>query len=159
VLWLHLDESALHEIDTFPAPIISEKLGTLSSDLLKMWLADTQITIKPVRDLARADAADAHDPPPWMADQVRLRDPACVFPGCHRPSQACDLDHITAYIPLDQGGPPGQTFPDGLGPLCRRHHRAKTHTSWTYFRRGDGGYTWTSPSGRTHNTDPPPRRP
>ena len=159
VLWLQLNESALHEIDTFPAPVTCDRLGTLSSDLLKMWLTDTQLTIRPVRDLNRTDAVDQHHPPESMADQVRLRDRACVFPGCHRPSQGCDLDHIAEYIPIDEGGPPGQTFPEGLAPLCRRHHRAKTHTTWTYYRRGDGGYRWTSPSGRTYDVDPPPRQP
>jgi hypothetical protein len=32
---------------------------------------------------------------------VKARHRTCVFPGCHRPAQRCDLDHTTAY---DQGG-------------------------------------------------------
>ncbi len=46
-----------------------------------------------------------------MREQVLLRDSHCVFPGCRRDSRACDLDHITPYIPIDEGGPPGQTNP------------------------------------------------
>jgi hypothetical protein len=87
---------------------------------------------------------------------VRLRDPVCVFPGCSRPSRACDLDHIEAYIPLNRGGPSGQTNLDNLAPLCRRHHRVKTHTAGTYRRRPDGTYHWTSPTGRTYDVLPPP---
>ena len=49
-----------------------------------------------------------------------LRDAHCVFPGCHRDSRICDLDHITEYLPMEDGGPPGQTRPGNLAPLCRR---------------------------------------
>ena len=149
VLWLHLDESALLDLDTFPAAVTIDGLGTVSSDLLATWLAGSTVIVRPVLDLRRHDAVDQHDPPAWMADLVRLRDRHCVFPGCRRGSRACDLDHITPYLPLDHGGPPGQTIPEGLAPLCRRHHRAKTHTRWRYRRLPDGSYRWTSPIGRT----------
>jgi hypothetical protein len=156
VLWLHLDEARLREIDTFPSPVHVEGLGTVSSDLVAMWLADTTVVVTPVLDLARPDAVDGHDPPGWMAELVRLRDRHCVFLGCCRASRACDLDHIEPYVPLDEGGPPGQTNPDNLAPLCRRHHRAKTHTRWHYARLPDGTYHWTSPLGRTYAVVPQP---
>jgi hypothetical protein len=154
VLWLHLDQSGLLDLDTFPAAVTVEGLGTVSSDLVARWLADTTVVVRPVLDLARADAVDQHDPPAWMADLVRLRDPWCVFPGCRRRSRSCDLDHIEPYLPPDRGGPPGQTHPLNLAPLCRRHHRAKTHTSWTYHRRPDGTYHWSSPTGHTYDVVP-----
>ena len=94
-----------------------------------------------------------------MREQVILRDAHCVFPGCTRDSRACDLDHITPYIPLDEGGPPGQTRPSNLAPLCRTHHRIKTHTTWDYKPLDDGGYTWTSPTGHQYDTHPTSRRP
>ena len=67
-----------------------------------------------------------------MREHVVLRDAHCVFPGCRRDSRACDLDHINPYVPIDDGGPPGQTHPGNLAPLCRTHHRVKTHTAWDY---------------------------
>ena len=67
---------------------------------------------------------------------VRLRDETCVYPRCGRPSTFCDLDHIVEYVPMDEGGPPGQTRPANLAPLCRRHHRAKTFGDFTYRRTG-----------------------
>ncbi len=70
-----------------------------------------------------------------------------VHPRCDRPSRDCDLDHIEAFVEMDDGGPPGQTRPDNLAPLCRRHHRAKTHQGWSYQRNANGSYTWTSPHG------------
>ena len=77
-----------------------------------------------------------------MRDLVILRDPTCVFPHCQRDSRGCDLDHIDPY---DDTGPPGQTRPANLAPLCRRHHRAKTTGRWQYRRLPDGTYDWTGP--------------
>ena len=59
----------------------------------------------------RTDAVDQHDPPAWMRDLVILRDGHCVFPGCTIDARRCDLDHIDPYVPIDEGGPPGQTSP------------------------------------------------
>jgi 5-methylcytosine-specific restriction endonuclease McrA len=82
-----------------------------------------------------------------MRELVILRDRTCVHPHCDKDARDCDLDHIKAYIEIHDGGPPGQTRPDNLAPLCRRHHRAKTHYGWTYQRAPDGSYAWTSPAG------------
>ena len=142
-----------------PGPVTIERLGVLSTSRLKQWLADSTVVVRPVLDLARTAAVDQHDPPAWMADLVRLRDPVCVFPGCQIPSRRCDLDHIKAYQDPDDGGPPGQTRPDNLAPLCRRHHRAKTHGTWTYRRTPDASYRWTAPTGRVYIVIAPPRRP
>jgi hypothetical protein len=60
------------------------------------------------------------------------------------------LDHIEPFVSPDDGGPPGQTNPANLAPLCRRHHRAKTHSRWTYTRDSDGSYHWTSPTGEAY---------
>ena len=107
----------------------------------------------------RRDAVDQHDPPAWMRELVILRDRTCVYPYCERNARDCDLDHIEAYVEMDDGGPPGQTHPDNLAPLCRRHHRAKTFGGWTYHRNHDGSYTWHSPHGRTYTVAPDGTRP
>ena len=46
---------------------------------------------------------------------------------------------------MEDGGPPGQTHPANLAPLCRTHHRVKTHTAWHYKRLDDDSYVWTAP--------------
>ena len=104
-------------------------------------------------------AVDAHDPPEAMRQAVVLRDATCVFPACGRDSRRADLDHIQPYLPPAFGGPPGQTHPDNLAPLCRTHHRAKTFTRWRYRRLPDGTYEWTSPTGQTYATQAHHRRP
>lgn len=125
-----------------------ERLGPLTIKTLKEWLGTSRFTLQPVLHMGRTDAVDQHDPPAWMRELVILRDRTCVFPYCHKGSRGCDLDHIEAFVEMDDGGPPGQTRPDNLAPLCRRHHRAKTFRGWTYVRNSDGSYTWTSRYGR-----------
>ena len=116
-----------------------------------------RVTIQPVLDPGRDDGVDTHDPPAWMRELVILRDGHCVFPGCARDARSCDLDHITAY---DPNGPPGQTRPDNLACLCRRHHRAKTLGLWRYTRTPDGGYVWNGLYGTTYLvTSPGTHRP
>ncbi len=140
----------------------SPKLGPVLLGRLRSWLLCAgRVTIKPVVDLdpAAHPPVDAHDPPARMAAMVRLRDETCAYPRCGRSSDVCDVDHITEYVPLDAGRPPGQTRPANLAPLCRRHHRAKTFAPFGYRRLDDGSYEWTLPTGAIVTTDPPGHRP
>ncbi|MGH4025921.1 MAG: DUF222 domain-containing protein [Pseudonocardiaceae bacterium] len=92
----------------------------------------------------------AYRPAPQLSRFVQTRDRTCCFPGCRRPARRCDLDHT---IPHDQGGP---TAAGNLGPLCRYHHRLKTHTSWSLCQPEPGLFLWTSPTGRVHHFRAPP---
>ena len=86
----------------------------------------------------RASTRSPTGSPPRPAE----RDLTCVFPWCTRPAEACDLDHV---IPYSEGGTTGS---DNLAPLCRRHHRLKTHHSgWGYTVLEPGSYLWSSPHG------------
>jgi hypothetical protein len=118
-------------------------------------LPDTaKVTVKPVIDLNTRHAVDGYQPTDRIAEHVRLRDRTCVFPHCQRPARACDLDHLDPYLPLDQGGPPGQTSTENLACLCRLHHRMKTHSGWTYSMVEPGTFLWRSPHGHTWLRDP-----
>ncbi len=130
-----------------------ERFGPLTVSTLKEWLGTSRFTLQPVLRMDRRDGLDRHDPPAWMRELVILRDSECVFPYCHKSSRDCDLDHIEAYVEMDDGGPPGQTRPDNLAPLCRRHHRAKTLRGWTYVRNADGSHLWNSRYGRQFLVD------
>jgi hypothetical protein len=151
-LYLHLHAVALVDPAQTAFGTV-EKLGPLTVARIKEWLATSRFTLQPVIDMSRCDAVDGHEPPAWMRELVILRDRTCIHPNCDKPARDCDLDHIDAFVEMDDGGPPGQTRPDNLAPLCRRHHRAKTHHGWTYVRHQDGTYTWTSPHGRTYTVD------
>ena len=124
-----------------------EKLGAATLTKIRDWVGHHHVVIQPVLNMARRDAVDSHDPPRWMRDLVHLRDDHCIFPRCHVDARSCDLDHT---IPYDENGPPGQTRPENLACLCRRHHRAKTTGRWRYLRTPDGDYTWHGPYGTTY---------
>ena len=167
-LYVHLTPADLTDdlaadLDESTGAATIEKLGAVTTQLLTDWLtrfaaAGTKITLRPVLDLNSDAAVDQHDPPDAMRETVVLRDAHCVFPGCGRDSRSCDLDHITEYLPMEDGGPPGQTRPGNLAPLCRTHHRAKTHTAWHYKRLDDGSYEWTAPTGHQYRVTPASRR-
>ncbi len=163
MVYLHLAASDLERSlpgqggQARPATGQVEKLGAATLDLLGAWLgrtgADDRITVRPVIDLDATAGTDSHAPPAWMREAAVLRDETCVFPGCNRDSRHCDLDHVD---PFDPDGPSGQTNLQNLAPLCRRHHRLKTHGRWRYRRLPDG-YEWTSPTGRTYESEARPR--
>ena len=113
-------------------------------------LAGTRVTIRPVIDLTADLHTDRYEPTPRQREQVVLTHPTCVFPRCTRPSRSCDLDHLDPYA---EGGP---TDTLNLVPLCRRHHRLKTHArGWHYVMTPDGVLTVTTPSGITRASRPP----
>ncbi|MGN6781637.1 MAG: DUF222 domain-containing protein, partial [Marmoricola sp.] len=47
---------------------VVEKIGPATLALLAEWLGDTDLRIRPVLDMGRADAVDRHDPPEWMRE-------------------------------------------------------------------------------------------
>ncbi|MFA6577373.1 MAG: hypothetical protein WCS84_18270, partial [Nocardioides sp.] len=59
----------------------------------------------------------------------------------------CDCDHA---VPYGQGGP---TCSCNTAPLCRGHHRIKTHGGWTYDVLDRGTYLWHSPHGHLYRRD------
>lgn len=129
----------------------AEGVGPVTLELIRSWAGRARVTIQPVLHVASDDrwSVDRHDPPPRMAEQVRLRDETCIFPWCGRSARQCDLDHREPFEDPGDGGPPGQTSPESLAPLCRRHHRAKTSGAWSYERIDPGTYLWTGPAGLT----------
>lgn len=90
-----------------------------------------------------------YTPPADLAAFVIARDGTCRFPGCGMQAARCDLDH---GLPWEDGG---STDRDNVGPLCRRHHRLKTHSGWELRRNADDSVTWTSPAGGIYTLPPP----
>lgn len=156
VLNLHFPANVLTDPTT--TGLLMEGGGRLvSAQQVRAWCGQQidRITIRPVIDLNTTYASAGYAPSEKLRTQVELRDRTCVFPHCHRPAAACDLDHIE---PHDPHGPPGQSTSSNLAPLCRAHHRAKTHRGrhgiWAYRRVAPATYLWTSPLGQTYLRDP-----
>ncbi|MBO0842916.1 MAG: HNH endonuclease [Nocardioides sp.] len=106
------------------------------------------VTVRPVIvvDLNEELHTDGYRPTPRQRRQAELTHETCAFPGCTVSAEDCDLDH---RVPYDEGGP---TVSSNLTPLCRKHHRAKTHLGWSYERLGPGVYLWHSPHGYRYLT-------
>ncbi|WAL69657.1 HNH endonuclease signature motif containing protein [Amycolatopsis cynarae] len=81
---------------------------------------------------------------------VQVRDRECRVPGCHRPVQACDLDHVQ---PWAHGG---NTHHANLCGLCRRDHRLKDEPGWHHRMTDTGALEITTPAGRTYRNEPEP---
>ncbi|WP_300682829.1 HNH endonuclease signature motif containing protein [Nocardioides sp.] len=113
--------------------------------------AGTKVIIRPVLDLATPHTRDGYVPTEVMREQAVLINRTCVHPWCDRPARACDLDHIRPYT---KDGPPGQTTSTNLAPLCRHHHRLKTHSGWQYQHLEPGVFLWTTPAGRHYLRTP-----
>ncbi len=120
---------------------------------------DTHLTVQPVIDLADHAHCEAYEVRDRLRSRADLLNPCCVFPWCTRPARGCDHDH---GVPFDQGG---ATCDCNLAPLCRRHHRLKTHAGWRYTTLEVGTYLWSDPHGQqflrdlsgTRDVTPPDR--
>ena len=98
-----------------------------------------------VVDVGRA----RYRPPAGLADLVRARDRACVFPTCQTPAERCDIDHLTAW---SQGG---TTSLDNLVVLCEAHHRLKHTPGWALTRdQASGTLSWHTPDKTVYQRHP-----
>jgi hypothetical protein len=139
-----------HHTPTDPHGIVGvEGLSHTTIEQLGDWCRTiaTKVTIRPVLDLTEEITTPGYQPTDRQREHVILTNPTCVFPHCARSSRRCDLDHITPY---DTGG---TTTTANLAPLCRLHHRMKTHGHWTYTRHTPTHFEWTSPTGQTYDVD------
>ncbi|QSR27678.1 hypothetical protein CFH99_18810 [Nocardioides aromaticivorans] len=117
---------------------------------IREWLQvpGTAVIVRPVIDLADCVPVDSYEIPDRHQRRVRLRDHTCRFPNCPQQAVRCDLDHAQPH------GEGGKTRPCNLVPLCRRHHRSKTHSQWRYLVIQPGHYLWTSPHGQHFHVGP-----
>jgi hypothetical protein len=152
VLMVHLTDAALRGDAGHHVGRCESTRAPVTVDTIRDWLRhpDAHVTVKPVIDLAEHVHTDAYEVPDRLKQQISLRDHTCVFPWCTRPARGCDCDHIQ---PWRDDGTGGNTCSCQVAPLCRTHHRLKTHGSWTYTTLEPGTYLWTSPHGYQYLRD------
>ncbi|GAA1475647.1 HNH endonuclease signature motif containing protein [Nocardioides aestuarii] len=116
---------------------------------LRDWLGrtDTHLTVQPVIDLADHTDSTAYESRGRLRTQVELLLPHCVFPWCTREARVCDHDHGVPHV---DGG---ATCDCNLAPLCRRHHRLRTHAGWRYTRLDETTFLWADPHGQQFLSD------
>jgi hypothetical protein len=146
VLHLHLSDATVRAGEGLVRP---EHGDALTLAQVRDWLADTgcTVTVRPVVDPVATAPVDAYEVPGRLRDALVLRHPVDVFPFGQATSRTLDADHTVPFVPLDSGGPPGQTGLHNLGPLTRRHHRAVTAGRWRRRQPEPGTYLFRSPTG------------
>jgi hypothetical protein len=89
-----------------------------------------------------------HDAGVKLRHLAQIRHATCTSPICRRPAAQCDLEHNTPY----EAG--GRTCLCNAGPKCRHDHRLKQHPKWHVDQLPDGTFRWTTPAGRSYDTEP-----
>ena len=92
--------------------------------------------------------ARGHDPGVKLRHLSEVRHATCTSPVCRRPARTCDFEH---NVPYEAGG---RTCLCNGGPKCRHDHRLKQQPGWTVDQLPDGTFRWTTPAGRSYDTEP-----
>jgi len=92
--------------------------------------------------------APGHDPGVKLRHLSQIRHATCTSPVCRRPASQCDHEH---NVPYEAGG---RSCLCNTGPKCRHDHRLKQHPKWTVDQLPDGTFRWTTPAGRSYETEP-----
>jgi len=150
-LYFHLDEAGLTRDSEGIAEF--EGVGPITRSQMIEFLGHTNVRVVPVVDPANQDPVDDYTVPASMAEALHLRNPFCVSPWATNRSRKKDKDHNKPYVPLTDGGPPGQTNMDNLALLTRFPHRLKTHGRWRLRQTSPGVYEWRSPHGYLFRVD------
>ena len=150
VLYAHLSDPAITDPRLGELGRLENTRSLITAEQVRTWCGspDTVVVVRPVLDLNDHVHVTAYEVPDRMAEAAALADVTCVFPFCTRPARGCrpgehdaDRDHIAAHRS------DGPTCSANVAPLCRRHHRLKTHGGWRYVPVERGSYLWTSPLG------------
>jgi hypothetical protein len=107
----------------------------------------SDLTVLPVLDVDAHRSGTAYAAPETVKRHLSIRDRRCLFPWCERPATSCDTDHV---VPHGDGGP---TCTCNTVPLCRHHHRLKTHAGYQPALVEPGVIWWQTPYGHQFIVD------
>lgn len=151
--FLYLDLATYLGLNNNPAEFAGH--GPIPAELARELLAGPDTVLR--RIITDPMTGQVHDlgrtryrPTAAMAEFVRVRDRECRRPGCARPAQACEIDHVTDWR---HGGP---TRTASLAAFCSRDHHLKDEPGWRYDLAEDDTLTITTPAGLAYRSSPPP---
>ncbi|MEV6906628.1 DUF222 domain-containing protein [Amycolatopsis sp. NPDC051071] len=93
---------------------------------------------------------DKYRSPASLARLIKARDRECTQPGCHRPAEFSEIDHIITWAQN------GKTNHHNCHGHCEIHNQLRNEPGWTAQPTGNGGMIITTPSGHTYTTEPEP---
>lgn len=125
-------------------PQQSAPSGTTPS--VAAWIVGLGINWLESGSCSHARETAAYVPGKLLGHLIRVRSPTCTAPGCRRPAQTSDIDHV---IPYAWGG---RTCECNCHPACRRHHRCKGSAGWHLEMLEPGILVWRLPHGRSYLT-------
>jgi hypothetical protein len=88
--------------------------------------------------------------PPSLKRHIRLRDRTCRQIGCSQPAERTEIDHTTRHTDH------GETSEANTAALCKKHNLLKERSGWKIEQPQPGTLTFTTPTGKTHTTQPEP---
>jgi hypothetical protein len=157
-LVLRISDLALLGLDPAGEDVAAQR--AVLADRVAEWCGRDRadLTVLPVLDPDTHRGTDGYAVPEGLRRHLGVRDGHCLFPWCHRAAAACDCDHV---VPHARGG---GTCTCNLVPLCRHHHRLKTHAGYAATQVEPGVVWWHTPYGHQfvvgpHGTLPVHRAP
>ncbi|MCR3720219.1 MULTISPECIES: HNH endonuclease signature motif containing protein [Prauserella salsuginis group] len=151
-IYVHIDLPTLMGLADNPAelaghgPIPAPVARQIAEDPTSTW---RRVVTDPLTGTPLDVGRKRYRPSKAVADYVKVRDRECRFPGCHRPAEYVDLDHVTPH------GCDGPTCAANLIGLCRHHHVVKHTAGWQFELEPDGTLHITTPRGARHTSRPP----
>lgn len=138
-----------------PVPL---SLGTVAEAILAAVRVDPTLALGQYPNghgglPAPPDGALTYRPDAATVAMVRARDGHCRFPGCARPADACQVDHIVEFRIWDPAAG-GWTIVSNLECLCAFHHQLKTLRLWNVVALRGHALLWTSSLGTSEVTLP-----
>ncbi|WET81123.1 DUF222 domain-containing protein [Amycolatopsis sp. QT-25] len=128
-------------------PIPDWLVREIASDPESTW--SRLITDSATGQLLEA-GADKYRSPASLARLIKARDRECTQPGCHRPAEFSEIDHIISWAR------DGKTDQHNCHSHCKGHNLLREEPGWSAVPTGDGGMIITTPSGHTYETGPEP---
>jgi hypothetical protein len=144
-LFVHLTDDVIRGARSGVARV--EGLGAVTVEQVREWLGRADVTATPVLDVRDQRPVDGYEFPARIREAAHQLHPADPFPWAGSTSRVRDGDHCREYVPLNRGGPPGQTSLENCALLGRHHHRIKTFGGWQLTCLSPGRFLWRSPHG------------
>lgn len=128
-------------------PIPDWLVREIASDPGSTW---SRLITDPATGQLLEAGAETYRSPASLARLIKARDRECTQPGCHRPAEFSEIDHI---IPWARNGKTDQHNCHGH---CKIHNLLKEEPGWSVEPTGNGGTIITTPSGHIYTATPEP---